>query len=451
MAPSTDSNRKRFTVGRPMLIVSIVGLIAVLVAIAAGCMYLLKPAYPKPDNIAAPPGNFRFTFGVSDLYAPLFTPEENAAVLNNLAVDQKIYATYRRTTYTYALISCEVGVGCWPEPHWVEQSTEEKREFPVTTSPNKGPDGARTLSVDMPQSLDGGYSLAELFMTMSPNTFYRQPSYRALFAKTVTELSSLDRDPAPPTFDYLVSFSNEDQEPQDAHRQDCLSVQTPLGFPDISIPIVTHVTTSSKRMSLMRLFGNDPCPLADVDFSDAPGVVPGHLPLSRIAAAQVEVDFDTVHKATHLEGMLPVVASMPRWFQRGIDGVDAYLIEVGPFRRLTMRVRGDASHLVNGIYPSFRIETWTFFNDALVGYSGYISYDTQAEKVDDEPAIRWKEYFHDGKSVWSKIQPTHCDDQGCKEALAETSIQTSKVYEDLQAEARSYVQLRGALKPSVGR
>ncbi|MEQ5843205.1 hypothetical protein N0A02_27480 [Paraburkholderia acidicola] len=423
-------------------------LIAFLVAVPASCMYLLQPESPKPDNFAAPSGNFHFTFGVSDLYAPFLTPEENAAVLNSLTVEDKIYATYRHTTYAYSLFACDVGVGCWPAPHWVEQSTEEKRDFPVTMGPGKSSDGVRTLSVDIPQSLDGGYSLAEFAFMMSPDTFYRQPGYQALVKKSVTELSPLDRDPAPPMFDYLVDFTDHDLGPDQDDIQDCLFIMMPLKSPTISIPIVTRVGTNSKRMSLRRLSGNEPCPMTDIDVSSTPDAAPGRLPLARIAAAQVNIDFDAVDKATRLAGTLPVTNSMTRWFQRNNDGVEAYLTEFGSFKKMEMHIRGDTAHLINGTFPAVRIETWTFFEDSLVGYTGSIFYDTQQEKVDDEPAIHWEEYFHDGRPVWTKTEPTHCDDLGCREALAEIRIEISKPYDALRAEAQSYMQLSSALKPT---
>lgn len=89
-----------------------------------------------------------------------------------------------------------------------------------------------------------------------------------------------------------------------------------------------------------------------------------------------------------------------------------------------------------------------FFDNALAGYSGRIVYIAEGGDSGNAPGIQWNEYFHDGKSVWSTMEPQHCDDKGCLEAVSEIQYEMTRPYDVLSAEAQSYLQLRGALKPT---
>ncbi|WP_341249813.1 hypothetical protein [Cupriavidus pauculus] len=431
-----DAVHKRFTRRR---------LVAVSTAaiVLAGLLPLLRPEYLKFDNVATPAGDVHFTFGVSDLYAPFLTPAENLDVLTGLTAGAKVSATYRHTTYSFHLLTCEVGVGCWPGPHWQPHSTEQFREFPVKFAPPTGE--PHTISVDMPQSLDGGYSLAKLYITLSSDAFYRQPSYDALVKKTARNLSSLDLDPPPPSFEYLVHFTRVDHSVTQADTQDCLFVSTPFGFPEIKIPIVTRVISDSKRISLQQLM-HSTCPQVDIDFGNTPGIVSGRLPPSRIAVAQTKIELDNTDGTTRLYGTLPVSAEMTRWFHRNDEGVRAYIMEFGPFRQLEMRVLGDTAHAVDGTLPN-RLETWTFYDNMLVGYTVDIMYDIPEGRTEEMPEVHLENYFLGGKSVWMHSESTHCDDPGCIDALAEITNVMSLPYDALLAEAHRYLELRGVLQP----
>ncbi|MPV71374.1 hypothetical protein [Burkholderia sp. BE17] len=418
------------------------GHVAVLAiaAMLAGLMFLTKP-----HQVTPPSKNVRITFGIRDLYAPFLTTKENAEVLSSLSTRTKVIATYTHTTHSFHLLGCEVGVGCWPAPHWSEDSTEQNRALPTRIAADANPGAPRAFSVEMPAALEGGYVLSGLYLEVPANTLYQQPSYRSLVKKITATPSALDRDPPDPAFEYLVHFEDYDPSQTRGDDQDCLFLSTPSGFPEIRIPVVVQLSTDSKRMSLERLM-HDTCPLVGEDFGSQAGAAHGHLPPSRIAAAQVKIDLEGVHDAARLGGPLPVSEGMTRWFRRSSEGAYADLTEFGPLLQLSMRVRGDNAHPAYNVLP-IRTERWTFFNDELVGYSGDIYYDTQAATVEDMNTIHWDQYFHDGKSVLTKMEPTHCDEQGCKDAQAEILAEMSKPYDALQAEARSYVQLRGALRP----
>lgn len=388
----------------------------------------------KPHEITVRPDTVHLVFSISDLYAPFLTPTESVDVLNSLVKSVEFVATYTHTTWSFQLSAGGAdGVGGL-YPGWYSKRTEQKRAIPVRIVSSTYP-GFRA---EFPQSLDGGYVLSELYITVSPDGFYDQPSYRSLVGKITAEPSPLDRDPPPPSFEYMVDFRNRDHAQPRGDEQDCLFVLTPMNFPQISIPIVVQLTTDSKRMSLSRVMHRT-CPLDGSELGDRTYVAPGHLPPSRIAAAQVNIDFDGVNDATRQSGLLPVNEGMARWFHRNKEGVYADLTTFGPFQQLWMRVRGDNAHPAYGVLPS-RTEVWTFFNNELVGHSGDIYYSMSTDHQ-----VHWHQYFHNGQSVGTKFVPTTCDEQGCRDAQAEIQSELSKPYDVLKAEALAYLKLRGAL------
>ncbi|WP_146013963.1 hypothetical protein [Trinickia dabaoshanensis] len=398
--------------------------------------------WSKPADVVPPARNVHFTFGVSDLYAPFLSPSENADVLSHLPEGAEVSATYQHTTYSYSLLSCMIGVACLPDPHWHSDTKEEIRLYPAKIEPYQANGKTRSFSVDLPQTLPGGYALEKLYLSVSADTFYRQPSYSALVAQTEKgSKSSLDDLKTPPAFEYLVSYLDHDL-PQDVrYDQDCLDVMTPLRFPTVPIPVVTRITSDSNRMGLMRISSRS-CPLIDSDLSDAPGFTTGKVPLSRVAASQSSIDFDGVAGATILSGRVTATEDMTRWQNEGKDGVGLYLVEFGPFRQLEVRSYPDSARPSKHI----RIETWTFFDDALVGYSGEVFYPP-ADGADSDKTVQWKEYFHDGKPVWMQTTPAICDTPDCQSVLTEVNFSTTRPYGELQSEARSYLRFKGVLKP----
>jgi hypothetical protein len=100
----------------------------------------------------------------------------------------------------------------------------------------------------------------------------------------------------------------------------------------------------------------------------------------------------------------------------------------------------------NNTHPS-RTEIWSFFNDALIGHSGTIYYSAWKKNIEKIATVHWDRYFHDGETVWKKVVPEHCDEQGCENAQAEILAAMLMPYDALLAEARSYLQMRGALQP----
>lgn len=391
----------------------------------------------KIKQLMVPSGNVRLTFGVTDFYALFLTPEENSRVLSSLPTGAEVFATYRHRTYSFHLLSCIGGVGCIPIPGWAEKLTEKRRKFSTEITPDNSPGGPRTFSVQMPSSLDGGYVLSELYITLSADEFYRQPSYRALIEKI--PVHPLDRDPPRPAFDYSVIFLGHDKTQRRRWKQDCLFVSMPIGLPEIKLPIVVQIETDPKQMALSRVM-NKTCPLVS-EYSAIPSDEQSdRLPPSRIAAAQT-IDFAGVRNANRFSGPLPISEDMEHWFQRNNEGVYASLIEFCPFQKLRLHRHGDNAH-------SSRTAIWTFFKDDLVGYSGTIYYEARVKNVEKILTVRWDRYFQDGKSVGKKIVPEYCEAQGCKDAQAEIFAEISRPYDSLLAEARSYLKLRGALEPA---
>ncbi|KEY57308.1 hypothetical protein [Serratia sp. DD3] len=250
-----------------------------------GSLLLLTAA-----NAAKPNENLHFTFAVSDLYTPFFTPQENAAVLSSLSSKVDIIATYRHRVNSLKMFACITGVTCLLLPHREESYTETRKKLSV----NKVPGKPGTVSIDLPKSLDGGYILEELYISLSADQFYRQPSYRALAEKLVLEKSPLDDNPTPPSFEFLVEFTKQDVSELPVEHQACLFVYTPTGFPDFRIPVVTQVSTGSTRVHLTGVM-HQTCPLTNINASNTPGVIAGHLPPSRITAAKTDFDNEIIN------------------------------------------------------------------------------------------------------------------------------------------------------------
>ncbi|VWD03170.1 hypothetical protein BLA18112_04135 [Burkholderia lata] len=471
MADSPRAPRKRTArrIAWPLAIVAVF-------ALAAG--WLLTPRDPRPPEVLAPPGTSHVTLALSELYMPFLTPEENADLRNRLPDHVDIVAHYTHTTTSYSLLSCSSGLGCIPDPQWVQHVDEEMRTVPARVTPRGGPDTQRTISFDLPHRLDGGYSIDSFLMTLSADALTRQPGYHALLARARQPDTGLSRG-GEPNLEYGVRFDDQDAAREPRVVQDCLQTVLPGGVPSIGIPVAVTMTTGSPHVSLT---GSARCPLSDAAANAlravdvVPGVsvpaAPGRLPPGRIAAAQVGLDLDHQDGATLLSGPIVPTAAMPRWYQRNDEGPDAYLIEFGPYRQLEIRMRFDNAHPVNGILP-IRTERWTFFDDALVGYTADIDYYLKTEKSLVVFNTHWDQYFRDGKTVFTQTTTRPCDDPAIcgddvagnpeaqaastdvraagRDALAEIRGWMAKPYDALQAEACSYLQFRSALKPVANR
>ncbi|AOL06210.1 MULTISPECIES: hypothetical protein [Burkholderia] len=471
MADSPRAPRKR-TVRRiawPLAIVAVFALAAV---------WLLTPRDPRPPEVLAPPGTSHVTLALSDLYMPFLAPEENADLRNRLPDSVDIVAHYTHTTTSYSLLSCSYGLGCLPDPHWDQRVEEEMRPVPARVTPRGGPGTQRTISFDLPHRLDGGYSIVSFHVTLSADALTHQPGYHALLARARQPDTAISRG-GEPNLDYTIRFDDQDAAREQRVMQDCLETVLPSGVPSAGIPIAVTITTGSPHVSLA---GSARCPLSDAA-ADAlratdvvPGVsvpaAPGRLPPGRIAAAQVALDLDHQVGATLLSGPIVPTAAMPRWYQRNDEGLGAYLIEFGPYRQLEIRMRFDNAHPVKGMMP-IRTERWTYFDDALVGYTADIAYFMDTEKGMVVFHTQWDQYFHDGKTVFTQTTSRPCDDAvicgddvarnpeaqaaspdvraAGRDALAEIRGWMARPYDALQAEARSYLQFRSALKPVANR
>lgn len=396
-----------------------------------GFVFLLTAA--QVTEAAMPSGNLHFTFSITDIYIPLFTPKENATVLDNISIGATVIGTYKHTTHSFKWFTCMSGVACIPDPGIVENSTELRRTFPVKTEPGK----PRILNVELPQSLDGDYLLAGIYISLSPDVFYSQPSYREIVQKILPKKQELSINSTPPSFEYLVNFAKSRTSDARSEYQDCLFFSTPYGFPEISIPIVTQVDINSKQVRLVRKMPGI-CPLINSNSIHTPMAIPGHLPFSRIAAAQTRIDFSTADGSTHIFGKLPVTEKMTRWYMRNNEGVFASLNELGPFQEFSIRLRGDTEHPANGILP-IRTESWIFFKKKLVKYSSDILYIGATYKKNSIATENI--YFYNSEQVWAETKIEQCEEQGCRNALTEIRSEMSKPYEVLQAEVQSYMQL----------
>ncbi|MGS0891909.1 hypothetical protein ACVBGC_04995 [Burkholderia stagnalis] len=456
--------------------------LAVVVAFALAAGWLLTPRDPKPRDVLAPAGTSHVTLALGDLYMPFLSPDENADLRNRLPDNIDIVAHYTRTTTTYSLLSCSSGLGCLPDPQWNQHTDEEVRHLAATVTPRGGPDTRRTIGFDLPHRIDGDFSIASFAVVLSPGALPRQPGYRALLARSgQADAKPLGDDS--PLLDYGVRFDAQDagHDPAPGPRdvQDCLAADLPIGAPEVGVPIVATLTTSTPRMSFT---GSAGCPLSDAEanaipaFDVTPGIrapgAPGRLPPGRIAAAQVRLDLDHQHGATLLSGPVTPTPAMTRWYRRNDEGPDAYLIEFGPYRQLEVRTRFDRAHPVNGILP-IRTERWTFFDDALVGYTADIDYFVDTQKGIVIFNTHWDQYFHDGKTVFTQTTSRPCDDAvfcgddmarnpeaqaisgavraAGSDALAEIRGWMAQPYDALQADARAYLQFRAALKPVADR
>ncbi|WGY70044.1 hypothetical protein KEC55_23585 [Burkholderia cepacia] len=457
-------------------------ILGVAAASTIAAWWLLTPRDPKPRDVLAPPGTSHVTIALSDLYMPFLSPGENADLRSRLPDSVEIVAHYTRTTTTYSLLSCSYGLGCLPDPQWNQHTDEEVRRLTATVTPRRGLDTLRTIGFDLPHRIDDGFSIASFAVVLSPGALPRQPGYQALVSRS-GEAHAKPLGDNGPLLDYSVRFDAQDTG-HDAgagsrNVQDCLNTILPIALPGVSVPIVTTLTTSTPSMSLT---GSTRCPMPDALANAIPGydvtpginvpAVPGRLPPSRIAAAQVALDLDHHDGATLLSGPFTPTPAMVRWYHRNDEGPDAYLIEFGPYRQLEVRMRFDNAHPVNGLLP-IRTERWTFFDDALVGYTADINYFVDTQKGIVIFNTHWDQYFHDGKTVFTQTTSRPCDDAvSCgndvagnpeaqavsgavraagRDALAEIRDWMTRPYDALQAEAHAYLQFRGVLKPVADR
>lgn len=371
---------------------------------------------------------FHFTFGISDLYAPFLTKEENRAALDSLSTGAEITATFTRKTRKFRWTSNLSGVTGLFAPGFQYDYTEKYEKY--TLSPESGNPGQ--LGADIPPSLEGGYVLSNLWIQVSPEGIYRQPGYRSLIQKLPAK-NQLHDLPSP-TFEYLVSIDNSNKTDNRTEHQGCLFVSTPFGFPEVHIPVVTRVSTTSKRIILQEIL-HQSCPWIPKSLNNK---FDGRLPLARVAAAQSHIDFSTTFGSTSKGGKLPVTESMTRWFHRNKEGTYAGLNTFGPFEEFSMRLRWDNTYPSGDRLP-IRTERWSFFNQKLVKYSadifynapGYGKFSTAQETV----------YFQDGQLVGSKSDAEKCSEKACLSAHSELKRQTSRPYEEILNEVLTYRHL----------
>ncbi|MBS0879202.1 hypothetical protein JK231_01115 [Pantoea sp. JGM49] len=389
---------------------------------------------PASSCLAVENKTIHFIFGVSDLYSPVLSDEENRSVLESLTKGATVTATYRHTTRKFHWFSTMSGVTTFLDPGYKYTSKDETRSY--TLLPEA--DNRSILGVDMPVSLDGDYVLAELYVQLYPS-LYQQPGYLATIKNLPEKDLKFSREfRGSSSFRYLVSQDKRrTQSPVNEH-QGCLFVTTPYGYPDTTIPVVTLVGTNLTNMRLTNIM-HQRCPLVNINTNEKSTVLTGHLPPARIAAAQANIDYSTTKGITQKSGALhPVNKEMARWYQRNDEGVYAALQAFGPFKLFRMRIRFDAAYPEGKRLP-IRTESWYLYNEKLVKYSGsiyYLSTDNEKSMSADEVV-----YFHDEKKVFNESKKDNCNTQGCQNALADIKHHSTNSWDDLQREAVRYMQL----------
>lgn len=375
-------------------------------------------------------------FGVSDLYSPVLSEKENKSVLESLTKGAVVTATYRHTTREFHWFATMDGVATIFAPGYTYTTKDDYRSYILIPEP----DNRFVMGADIPVTLDGDYVLAELDVRLNPS-LSQQPGY----LEAIKNLPKKDqRNPIYSSFRYLVSLDNTRKENPLNERQGCLSVITPFGYPDTSIPVVTLVGTKLTEARLTHII-NQPCPLTNVKINEKSLVSTGHLPPARIAAAQASLDYFTTKGVDKKWGSLPVTKEMTRWYQRNDEGVYASLKKFGPFELFSMRVRWDATYPEGKRLP-IRTETWYFYNKKLVKYSGSIYYKSTDDKnyypsTDDTMSAEEVIYFHNGKKVFNESEQDNCHAQSCQNALADIKKHSANSWGDLQGEAMRYMEL----------
>lgn len=303
-------------------------------------------------DASTPNKSLRLTFGISDLYTPYLTPKENADVLESLKNNVRVGVTYKHTSSKFKWTSNMSGVTGFISPGYVDSSTEQSRTFELSTDKQWEP------GVDIPQSLDGGYILKRLYISVSPNAFYQQSGYRDLVRKA----SKGDNEKYDPSFEYDVLIRTPDStaDANSSEHQQCLDILTPLGIPDIPIPVVVNATIDSKNI---KLIGNNDhkCPLTRKNYTNTSSVISGHPPSVRIASAQADIDYSGADGVKFISGTLPVTENMARLYHSSSTSVSALVREYGPFEEFSINIRGDTTNSVGGVLP-IQTESWNFFN-----------------------------------------------------------------------------------------
>ncbi|WP_156149395.1 hypothetical protein [Pantoea sp. SM3] len=389
---------------------------------------------PSSSCLAVENKTLHFIFGVSDLYSPVLSDDENKSVLESLTKRATVTATYRQTTRKFHWFSTMSGVVTFPDPGYKYTSKDETRNY--TLKPET--DNPSILGVDMPVSLDGDYALAELYVQLYPS-LYQQPGYLAAIKNLPEKDLEFAREfRGSSSFRYLVSQDKRRTQSPVNERQGCLFVTTPYGYPDTTIPVVTLLGTNLKNVRLTSIM-HRPCSLVNVYANEKSTVLTGHLPPARIAAAQANIDYSTTKGITQKSGALhPVNKEMDRWYQRNDEGVYAALQAFGPFKLFRMRIRFDAAYPEGKRLP-IRTESWYLYNEKLVKYSTSIYYLS----TDNEKSMSAEEvvYFHDGQKVFNESKQDNCNALGCQNALANIKQHSTNSWGDLQREAVRYMQL----------
>lgn len=392
------------------------------------CVSVLLITNAHAEN-AIPKENLRLTFSISDIYAPYLTPKENADVLGSLNNEVSVRVSYYRSSSKFKWTSNMSGVTGLISPGFVDTSTEKSLTYNLSPEPGK----QKVSGVDIPQTLGDGYILDKLYISVSPKVFFQQSGYR----KLVEKASKNDDEKYNPSFEYKVINRNDDADTQGNEHQQCFSILTPLGIPDISIPVVTNVGINSKTIRLIDYDGNR-CPLVNTKYTGAPAVINGHLSPIRIASAQSDIDYSAVDRVKFSSGILPVTPSMTRFYNRSNTGVSAWVREYGPFEIFSISIRGDETNAVGNAFP-VQTESWSFFNKRLVKHNSEILYiNTESNNVD---WIREGVYFQHDNQVGYSSQTQNCIVKDCQKVMAEVKRQLALPYEEQSKEVESYRSL----------
>ncbi|HHU4239191.1 TPA: hypothetical protein ACUEMK_004744 [Escherichia coli] len=397
-------------------------------------LFYIVLALSTANCLAAKSQTLHFMFGISELYSPVLSDKENKAVLDSLTKGAIVTATYRHTTREFRWFSTIDGVATIPDPGYKYTSTEDHREFSLTLEP----DNRYIMGADIPTSLEGDYVLSGLYVQLSPDVFYQQPSYlSAIKNLSEKDLKSERELRSSPSFEYLVHLDNTKKENPIEEQQGCLFVSTPYGYPDTSIPVVTQVGTRLFNANFTYVM-HQTCPLINAKNDEHSTLSPGHLPPARIAAAQANIDYVTTENITRKWGLLPVTKEMTRWYQRNTEGVYASWNKFGSFESFSIRVRWDTAYPEAKRLP-IRTETWYFYNKDLVKYNGSIYYSPsdKAKSMSADETV----YFYGGKNVYTESQQENCDAKGCQNALADIKQHSTQSHEELQQEAERYMLL----------
>lgn len=385
-----------------------------------------------------PNENVRLTFSISDLYAPYLTSKENADVLKSLNSKVSVVVTYKHTSSKFKWTSNMSGVTGLISPGYIDNSTEQYRMFELSAQPGK----QQVSGVDIPQSLAGNYIMDKLFVSVSPNVFFQQSGYRDLVQK---ELQN-DNEKYSASFEYNVSFEDSSIPARITEHQECLSISTPLGIPDIPIPVVTNVEIHSNKIRLLNNIYHA-CPLVNTKYTSTSAVANGHLPAIRVASAQADIDFAGSDGVKFSSGALPVTEDMTRLYNSNDTGISAWVREYGQFEIFSISIRDEQSNAVGDVLP-IQTESWSFYNKKLVKHYNEILYISTEKKPTDW--IREGVYFQNGQQVGYVSKTQNCTGKECQKIQAKVKSQLAKSFEEQNSEVQGYKAIYVIQESSAG-